>query len=119
MNNEKKCGKYEALFIFQNEEELLRHIEECEECRKEHEKFQKVSALIKEAGPLYTEKKRREKSGAIKKALCCLVIFLMIGGYTGYQMYDNYQLSRYDPDNSYSYVASMGLPTDDYGFLEL
>ena len=34
-----KCTKYESLFTFRSEEELMQHIEECEDCRLEHEKM--------------------------------------------------------------------------------
>ena len=33
-----KCTKYEALFTFRSQEELEQHIQECEDCRLEHEK---------------------------------------------------------------------------------
>ena len=41
-----KCTKYEALFTFRDEEELNEHIQECEDCRLEHEKMQKVSSYF-------------------------------------------------------------------------
>ena len=41
MNN--KCPKYEGLFIFSTEEELKKHIEECPDCKAEHEKMERVS----------------------------------------------------------------------------
>ena len=44
----KKCDKYEALFKFADEETLMAHLAECEDCRAEHEKMQRVSELIKE-----------------------------------------------------------------------
>ena len=52
----KKCDKYESLFIFADEETLNKHLQECEDCRREHEKMHKVSVLVKEAEP---ELKRR------------------------------------------------------------
>ena len=53
-----KCTKYESLFTFRSEEELMQHIEECEDCRLEHEKMQKVSELIKEVKPYFRERRR-------------------------------------------------------------
>ena len=41
---ENKCSKYEELFISSDSETLEKHIQECEECRKEHESQQKVSS---------------------------------------------------------------------------
>ena len=37
-----KCSKYEGLFIFSDKETLLNHVNECEDCKLEHEKIQKV-----------------------------------------------------------------------------
>ena len=41
----KKCSKYEGLFTFSDEETLKKHIETCEDCRKEQEVMDKVSDL--------------------------------------------------------------------------
>ena len=41
-----KCTKYEGLFVFSGDETLKKHIEECDECRKEAEKMEKVSDLL-------------------------------------------------------------------------
>ena len=34
-----KCSKYEGLFVFSDEETLKKHLEECEDYRKEAEKM--------------------------------------------------------------------------------
>ena len=46
MNNENKCNKYEAYFVFQNEEAFNEHIKNCPDCKKEHEKYLKVSMQL-------------------------------------------------------------------------
>ena len=66
MDNEKKCDKYEALFVFQGEDALHKHLEECEECKKEYEKQLKISALVKEVAPEYLAKRHNKKKTAIK-----------------------------------------------------
>ena len=43
MDENKKCNKYEALFIFNGEEALNEHIKECSDCKNEHDKYYKVS----------------------------------------------------------------------------
>ena len=53
-----KCTKYEALFTFRSQEELEQHIQECEDCRLEHEKMLKVSELLQEVKPYYKEKEK-------------------------------------------------------------
>ncbi len=50
-----KCTKFEALFTFSNDEELKKHIEECEECKKEMETLNKCSCTVRKQA---TENKR-------------------------------------------------------------
>ena len=52
-----KCNKYEALFTFADENTLNEHLKVCADCRKEQEKMEKVSELIKEVKPFYKKKK--------------------------------------------------------------
>ena len=60
---DKKCSKYEGLFIFSDKTELDKHLQECEECRKENEKMAKISDLIQEVKPYYL--KKQSKSGIL------------------------------------------------------
>ncbi len=119
MNDDrKKCDKYEAFFVFQDEEAFNNHIKECPDCQKEHEKYTKVSSLVKEVAPVYLEKQKKNKFAAVKKLACCFVLFVGItASYTGYNMYNDYTSQTYWDDDSY--VSAMGLPIDEYGFLEL
>ncbi|MBQ9244745.1 hypothetical protein IJ182_00590 [bacterium] len=116
MDNEKKCNKYEGLFVFRSEEELNKHLEECPECREEHEKLLKVSNLVKEVAPAYLAKK--EKNTFIKRAACVAMIFTFLTAFTGYKVYDEYSYQANSGDD-YSYITELGLPTDDYGFFEI
>lgn len=122
----KKCDKYESLFIFADEETLNKHLQECEDCRKEHEKMSKVSALVKEAEP---ELKKRATFVNSLKIAC--VLFLFISGGVFLQLFTptNLNLTKTtitantNLDVSFEYedsiIADMGLPTDDYGLLML
>lgn len=122
----KKCDKYESLFIFADEETLNKHLQECEDCRREHEKMHKVSALVKEAEP---ELKRRAAFFNSLKVAC--VLFLFITGGVFFQTFAPMQLNNTNTtmtasissDMSFDYedsiIADMGLPTDDYGLLML
>lgn len=118
MNDENKCNKYESFFIFQDEESFNAHLESCSECRKEHEKYEKVSKLIKEAAPVYLRNRQKAKNAMIKKLACCFVFFIGLTAFTGYKMYDDYMLQTVSADYD-SYISAMGLPIDDYGFLDL
>ena len=41
--NTKQCNGYEAMYTFLNDEDFERHLKECPQCAKEHEKMQKVT----------------------------------------------------------------------------
>ena len=42
---DKKCSKYEGLFVFSDEDTLKKHLQECEECRQEQQQMDRVSEL--------------------------------------------------------------------------
>ena len=69
--NNKICNGYESNYMFLSDEDFQKHLEECESCRKEHERMQKVSDLLKEAKP-YIKAKR--KKNQILKAACALAL---------------------------------------------
>lgn len=117
MNNEKKCNKYEGLFVFQSEDALNEHLEQCPDCKKEHEKYLRVSELVKEVAPVYLKKKQTQKISMIKKLACCFVAFVGLTAFTGYKVYDNYCFQANYVDDSY--ISTMGMPVDEYGFLEI
>lgn len=117
MNDEKKCDKYEAYFVFQDEESFNKHIENCPDCKKEHEKYLKVSELVKSVAPEYLKKQKKMKVSSMKKLACCFVAFIGLTAFTGYKIYDNYNMQNDLYDDSY--ISTMGLPVDDYGFLDL
>ena len=115
MKNENKCNKYESLFIFRNEEELQKHLEECPECKAEYEKHIKVSSLVKEVAPKYLA--RSKKTTFVKKVACLAIVFTIITAVTGYKVYDEYSYQANLSEDSC--ITNLGLPTDDYGFLEI
>ena len=119
MNNEnKKCDKYEGFFVFGDEEKFNAHLSECECCRNEHERYKKISSLVKEVAPIYLEKESKNKMmTAAKRLACCMVVFVGLTAFTGYKVYDNYTYQINIEQGSY--VTEMGLPIDEYGFLSL
>lgn len=118
MNNQNKCDKYEAFFVFNNEEAFLNHINNCPDCKEIHEKQLKVSQLVKEVAPVYLKKKQKEKFNAIKKLACCFVFFIGLTAFSGYKYYDEYTLLQMDMTEE-SCIDALGLPVDEYGFLEI
>lgn len=108
---DKKCTKYEALFTFGTEEDLLAHIAQCPDCAKEHEKMQKISALVQEVKPHYV--KKRKNYLALK--IACTMLFLVIGSFS-------FMFMNTDVTDTLKYGATLsaedlGLPVDSYGLI--
>lgn len=112
---DKKCTKYEALFTFRSEEELEEHLQNCPECRTEHEKMQKVSDLLKEVRPFYREKR---KSLAKVKVACALFI-LMVSGTTLGVINLNTDVSDTLKYGTTLSSEDLGLPVDSYGLISV
>ena len=108
-----KCTKYEALFTFRSNEELEQHIQECENCKLEHEKMLKVSELLKEVKPYYKEK--RKNLAKIKVA--CALFLLMTSGTTLGLINYNTDISDTIKYGSTLSAEDLGLPVDAYGLL--
>ena len=108
-----KCSKYEGLFIFSDEETLQRHLEECPDCRAEHEKMQKVSDLIGETKFYYRSKSNRRRK---LKAICALALFMFFSA----------AISVINNDGDFAdalmygdtlTAEDLGFPVDSYGLL--
>lgn len=108
-----KCSKYESLFIFSDEKNLLEHVAVCEECRREHETMNKVSELIQEVKP---ELQKRRKRHAGLKIACAAFAILLSGTVLGV-INLNQDISdtlRYGQTLS---VEDYGFPVDSYGLI--
>lgn len=104
-----KCKKYEGLFVFAQEQELLNHIQTCNDCRLEHEKMQRVSELIQEIKPYYKKNKFK------KMQVASIFFIVLLGGIVFTGLNGNFQ-----SENTLTYDLSaeeLGFPTDDYGFI--
>lgn len=108
-----KCTKYEALFTFASEEDLLKHIEQCEDCRHQHEKMQKISSLIQEVKPYYRKKRNQSK---ILKIACSFLLFAFLG--TGIGIVNlNSDISDTIKYGTTLSAEDLGFPVDSYGLI--
>lgn len=108
-----KCTKYEAFFTFSSEDDFNKHLEECEDCKSEHEKLKKISSLIQEVKPYY-RKKRKDKK--ILKAACTFLIFAFLGAGAGIIGLNS------DISDTLKYGTTLsaedfGFPVDSYGLI--
>lgn len=108
-----KCTKYESLFTFRSDEELALHLEECESCRAEHEKMQKVSALLQEVKPYFREKRKNFAKVKIACALC----MIMLSGTTLGIINFNTDISDTLKYGTTLSAEDLGLPVDSYGLI--
>ena len=108
-----KCTKYEALFTFSTQEEFEKHLKECPDCQKEHEKMQKVSELIQEAKPYFVEKRRNYAKIKAVAASFALLLFTTTLGVVNFNT-DISDTIKYGTTLS---AEDLGLPVDSYGLL--
>ena len=110
---DKKCSKYEGLFVFSDEETLNKHLEECEDCRVEHEKMQKVSDLLGEVKFYYRSQSNKRRK---LRVVCALMFFSIFCGTFGAFTLDS------DLGDALMYgetlsAEDLGFPVDSYGLL--
>ncbi len=108
-----KCTKYEALFTFGSEEDLLEHIKQCPDCAKEHEKMQKVSSLIQEVKPHYQKKR---KNIQVLKIACTLLLLVFCTTSFGV-MNMNTDISDTLKYGTTLSAEDLGFPVDSYGLI--
>lgn len=118
---EKKCRRYEELFVMSDETALLEHIKECEICRAEHERMLQVSNLISEVKPLYRKNNKkpvlRRSVGVMAMVASFLMIFLAFFAIqiTTPESFVNETIASIS-GSDYTY-EQMGLPVDEFGLI--
>ncbi len=108
-----ECDKFEALFTFSDEKTLLEHVAQCEDCRKEYEKMQKVSALIQEAKPRF----KKNRLAGLRAA--CVMFFIMLGGISVYVADEQYGVLDTVKYGEQLTMEDLGIPTDSYGLIQV
>ncbi len=108
-----KCSKYESLFVFSDDETLKKHLEECEDCQKEHETMQKVSDLIGEVKFYYRKKQKKVLNFKVACAMS-LVLFSSLSFGIIASNDDLVDTLRYGDSLS---AEDLGFPVDSYGLL--
>ncbi|MBO6257433.1 hypothetical protein J6N69_05300 [bacterium] len=108
-----KCTKFEGLFTFGSEDDLLKHIDECEVCKQEYERMQKVSSLVQEVKPYYKKKKQNSK---MLKIACSLLLFAFLGTGVGLLSF-NTDISDTIKYGTTLSAEDLGFPVDSYGLI--
>lgn len=108
-----KCQKYEGLFVFSDEETFKAHIEECPDCKAEHEKMLKISDLLQEVKPHFVAKRKRF---AMMKVACAISFIMLTGSVMGVVNL-NSDISETLRYGTVLEAEDYGFPVDDYGFL--
>ena len=109
-----KCEKYEALFTFGTEDDLMKHIAECPDCKLEHEQMEKVSELIKEVRPQFTAA-RKDKYRKMK--IACVFAMILLAGVSLETVDMQYGIIDQIMYGERMTPEKLGLPTDSYGLI--
>lgn len=110
---ENKCIKYEGLFTFASDEEFQKHLEECNDCKLEHERMQKVSDLIQEVAPQLRAKQRDFARLKLACASFGIVFCLLTLGVINLNQ-DVHDMILYGQTMT---VEDYGFPVDSYGLI--
>lgn len=102
---DKKCSKYEGLFVFSDEETFNKHINSCEDCKSEHIKMQKVSDLLGEVKFYYRARNQRVRK---LKAVCALAFFMFFSA--------TFTVISNDTDLTDALMYGDSLTAEDLGF---
>ena len=109
-----KCSKYEGLFVFSSKDDLEKHIEQCEDCKSEQKKMDKVSSLIDEV-KFYYHSKRRKQTARLRAA--CAVMFLVFSAFSlGLAVNDDDLMDTLKYGDTLS-AEDLGFPVDSDGLL--
>lgn len=111
----KKCNKYEAMFVFADYKDFQKHLTECTDCQSEYLKMNRVSSLVKEVAPIYFQKEKKAKFKVIMS--CCLFLFFGLVSIIGFTVNNNFNRESGYSESSAIYEA--GLPVDEYGLLKI
>ena len=117
----KKCSKYEGYFLFSDEKTLEEHLKECPDCRKEREKEEKLSELLKDSKGEYKRLLKLNLKKSYARIACVLLLFAGLSTTTGYNIYTHHHFLNKKVYNSAEYLTvtdNTGLPTDEYGFFD-
>ena len=110
---DKKCSKYESLFVFSDEETLSKHLQECDDCRQEQEKMNIVSDLLCEVKFHYRLRaKKIRKIKAVCAAFCLICFSTSLGFVTNDS--DFVDALMYGETLS---AEDLGFPVDSYGLI--
>ena len=110
-----KCSKFEELFVSSSEEELKKHIQECEYCREEYEKQQQVSSLLDEVKMYYYAKKKQRIVRLRAVAAVMFLVFSIIS-VTGWALNDDDLMDTLKYGDTLS-AEDLGFPVDSDGLL--
>lgn len=109
----KKCTKYEGLFIFADEKTFQKHVNECPDCQAEHEKMQNISKLLQEVKPVYLERRKQTAQLKIACAICAMLLSGTVMGLVNFNT-DISDTIKYGTTLS---AQDLGLPVDSYGLI--
>ena len=111
-----KCSKYEELFVSSSsQEELEKHVLECEECKAEYESQQKVSSLLDEV-KMYYYAKRKKRIARLRAACAIMFMVFSLASLGGFAITNDDLMDTLKYGDTLS-AEDLGFPVDSYGLL--
>lgn len=111
-----KCSKYEELFVSSSsQEELEKHVLECEECKAEYESQQKVSSLLDEV-KMYYYAKRKKRIARLRAACAIMFMVFSLASVGGFALTNDDLMDTLKYGDTLS-AEDLGFPVDSYGLL--
>ena len=119
----KKCDKFESIFIFRETDEFMAHLDCCEECSEKYSEMIKIENLVKIAKPVYYKGKNKQKIFAFNKIAASFAFLVCLSFVSGnysefYSLQHTLKHSEVSQYVDNSIFNQMKLPTDEYGLLD-
>jgi hypothetical protein len=102
------CDKFEKLFIQETQDELLKHIQNCEICMLEYKKMVCTENLIKEVKPHFIIQAKSRSFAKIAASFALVAVSSLF-------ILNNF----YIPKLSYEESISSSFPVDEYGLMNI
>ena len=108
-----KCFEFEKLFIKESQDELLEHIQICEDCMSEYKKMEVTEKIIKEAKPYFRQKKHTQHFAL--KAVASFALLVVSSSVLFHNNINTVFVTKIAYDDS----VSASFPVDEYGLLDI
>lgn len=109
-----KCNKFQQYFIFSNNDDFQKHLEECPDCKAQNDEFERISDLVKEVKFVY---KQKRKNKLITKVACVSALMMFTFSFALFNNVGYFTENVYSEYSQDTIIDEMGMPIDSYGLI--